>query len=196
MERDKFGCHSCQVARAHWVDASEEQISSSCSSPSAWTPPTHHLKPAPAGAELNFRLYTKLWVNFVPLWDISVRSTPTKFISTLFQPHLMLIPPGNIGISPATLQGWPRVGSLGEGNILARFRINSGGPIGQPLFVGAFSICPSIKAYYYFVNLFLRNIFICPCLIISSHGRGFKFNLMLNIKQRLQHKVIFRNSIL
>ena len=56
------------------------------------------------------------------------------------------------------------MGSLGEGNILARFRINSGGPIGQPLFVGAFSI----KAYYYFVNLFL--------VLVADFKAGNMFN--------------------
>ena len=140
------------LAIAHWADASEEQISSSCSYP-AWTPPSHHLKPAAAGAEQNFRLYTKLR----DLWDISGWPTPTKFIPTWFQPHLMLIPPGNISISPATLQGWPGVGSPGEGDLLAGFRVNSGGPIIQPRFVGVSSLCPDIKVHYW------KQINFCCC---------------------------------
>ena len=40
------------------------------------------------------------------------------------------------------------MGSRGEGDLLAGFRINSGGRIIQQRFVGVFSSCPDIRIQY------------------------------------------------
>ena len=116
-----------------------EPINSSCSFQP--TPPTHQLAGALSDLAHNFGMilppsnlvaYIPVWMILPPnlvgymgwsclptWWDISKCSagwTSSKLIPTWSEPHLMVLPPGNISIIPCQAPRVARVGSSGGGD--------------------------------------------------------------------------------
>ena len=89
-----------------------EQINSSCSFQP--TPPTHQLAGALSDLAHNFGMI--LPPNLVGYIQVWCGWTSSKLIPTWSEPHLMVLPPGNISIIPCQAPRVARVGSSGGGD--------------------------------------------------------------------------------
>ena len=89
-----------------------EPINSSCSFQP--TPPTHQLAGALSDLAHNFGMI--LPPNLVGYIQVWCGRTSSKLIPTWSEPHLMVLPPGNISIIPCQAPRVARVGSSGGGD--------------------------------------------------------------------------------